>query len=94
MVYKCIDEGAYAFVVLYRIKYGIQNLTVSSRTNAGKKYTHAGNSCFVTKIVASLGLFEMGMPERNFHVCKEVWEKAEFLSRSFNDSFRAIVDQP
>ena len=64
--------GAYAFCVFFMIRHGPQNLFIISRIDSGSWYsTHRDREieAWIVRFVRSLGLFVLGVPEANMHIC-------------------------
>ena len=65
-------QGAYAFCHFFMMRHGPKNLFIISRTEVGKWYsTRKGYQveAWIVRFVRSLGLFDMGVPEENMHIC-------------------------
>ena len=65
-------HGAYAFCVFFIIRYGPDSLFIISRTDGGRWHSeHKGDriESWSVRFARSLGLFVMGVPEDNMHIC-------------------------
>ena len=91
--YQCVDKGAYTFIVLYKLIYGLGELYLCSRINSPSlewvsKY---GSECkhFVLRLIEDIGLLDMGLPRDNIDSCQVVSEKGSFAKRH---ELRCFVD--
>ena len=90
-IYRSVDPGAYPFIMLYALQFGLEHFAIISRTNQGSKTSHSGrHDSWVTKFVKALGVEELGMPYGNFSVCKQ-WRQKGNIAAS-HPQFRMMVD--
>ena len=75
-IYKATTEGAWATLVLACMKYGPDQVCVISRTNNGTWTTirRDGKEIhhWVIRFLASMGLFELGVPQANVILTKHM----------------------
>ena len=88
--HEAVDEGAYAFCLLFTLTHGVDNLRVISRTNAGERFNRGGTAVWVTQFLRDgLGLPDLGLDFDHFRVCKTYNDKgpiaAEFGVVGFVD---------
>ena len=80
-----LDPGAYAFLVLLYLRYGLGCLYICSRINGSSLewIDRAGNHCkhWVLQFLEEIGLFEMGFPRDNLEMCNTWYAKGDFAFR-------------
>ena len=71
-MYTAVEDGFWAFAVLFAAEFGLQNMHFISRTTRGTWHSHHGRlgrvEAWVVRLIRSTGLLEMGMPEENIHL--------------------------
>ena len=91
-IYTLIDPGVYPYLMMFKVRYDdFDGVCISSRTTTGKKYNTLGET-FVTKIVRSIGLFDLGLTEDRFHICTQYEHKASWLNNRFKGKLRCFID--
>ena len=71
-IHTAATLGAYAFCVFFIIRYGPENLFIISRTDTGRWHAmRSGHEieAWVVRFVRSLGVFVLGVPTQNMHIC-------------------------
>ena len=69
LIYKSCDPGFFAFMVLWGLAFGFQQLFMISRTNGGFLVDTRGKESWVFRFVKAIGMLDLGVPEDNLHVC-------------------------
>ena len=74
-MYTAVEDGFWAFVVLFAAEFGLQDMHFISRTTRGTWHSHHAHlgrvEAWVVRLIRSTGLLEMGMPEENIHLTSQ-----------------------